>query len=94
MGASTEITPFKSGAEIHYSKHTGVTSITIPTTGKAKFIAVNAEVYAYGCVYSDGSYMEELELSFNNSTVTVSDNSFTYQQGSGSALTYHVFYIM
>lgn len=92
-GADTFV-PFSEGAEIHYSKHTGVTSITIPTTKKAKFIAVYAEIYAYGGVYSDGSYVEELNLSFGTGKISVTDNSFTYQQESGSALTYHVFYIM
>ena len=92
-GADTFV-PFKSGAEIHYSKHTSVTSITIPTTEKAKFIAIYAEIYTYGGVYSDGSYMEELNLSFGGGKISVTDNSFTYQQGVGSALTYHVFYIM
>ena len=86
--------PFKSGAEIHYSKHTKVTSITIQTTEKAKFIAVYAEIYCYGGVYSDGSYMDKLNLSFGGGTISVTDNSFTYQQGSGAGLTYHVFYIM
>lgn len=94
QGGADSVLPFKSGAEIHYSKHTGVTSITIPTTEKAKFIAVYAEVYCYGCVYSDGSYMEELNLSFGSGKISVTDNSFTYQQGSGVGLTYHVFYIM